>query len=138
MSDAQKAEILGELIEEAESRLADLRRRIELEEHYLDDLNSRRKEFGASGNGDADEPAKLTDSEKKPLPEAIVYILRAKGRAMRARDIAAELERQGYSTATGRGMLPNALSALGRRTDLFSKKQRGIYTLRKSGVTQDK
>ncbi len=121
-----KAKLLNELICDSKARINSLHKEIAFEERYIEDLENKKK---ALKNGNIHQKTEikehLSDINSLNLPEAIKAILAQSGKPMRARDIAAELNKRGY-----RSKLPSVLSALCRRHDLFKKTKRGIYKLK--------
>ena len=63
------------------------------------------------------------------VPAKIVQILLEKRLPMRATEIARELGELGVVTQSTKGLLPNVISALTRRKDLFRRIGRGTYEL---------
>ena len=126
-----KAELLDELIVECEGKLQSLQAEVALEDRYLRNLRAKRMSLTDGENaGKLGSSSNTLISSSQTLPEAIKAVLMSKGKAMRARDIAATLTSNGYGKETKNGLLPSVLSALGRREDLFRKVKRGIYRLK--------
>lgn len=134
---ATRTRILDSMMAESARRIEQLQKNLEFEERYYGELKRRREdvvnlehwqstanEKSASKNGDV--PQKTAES----LPEKIREILKEAKKPLRARDIARALKEKGEKTSSKKGLLPNVVSALRRRTDLFQKVARGTYKLK--------
>jgi hypothetical protein len=128
-------DVLQQLIAEAEAELASLREGVVLQEKYLAALRARSgRRTAMSVANDPRTAATIADDAvfiipRLSIPEHTLAVLQEAKRPMRAKDIADALERRGVKSTAQKGLLPGVLTALQRRTDLFVKKDRGVYGL---------
>ena len=142
MTSSAKAELLDEMIADAQQRLPAIQARVmtlqseaELEDKYLQDLIRRRSEV-TPAKPPAPRPhlPVVADEEddapvEQTVPEVVKAILEKSGKAMRAKDVVLALQATGFTNTSKRGLLPSVLSALTRREDWFKKVKRGTYKL---------
>ena len=127
------SDILDSMIHDAELQLNSLRDEIAVEVRYLADLRKRRSASHPQADSKPQNNGKVTIRHvaEKSLTDHIVQIFRAEGRNLRAKEIVERLDKMGITTTAKRGMLPNVNSSLFRRKDLFKKRDRGLYGLKK-------
>ena len=121
-----RTEILDSMIAESAAKLSALRKDIEFEERFYTELQKRKRSENKPDQRNGSMPS---GTSAMSLPEQIAELLRTEGRSMRARDICAILEQRGVRAGGKRGLLPNVLSALRRRNDLFENASRGCDQL---------
>jgi len=137
-----KREVLDELIAESRSILDGLKTKCIQEESLLTRLLDQRSELGDDDPAEQYEDYPHTTPqivatqshlfEPDPslsIPAQIEKLLEFHDAPMRAADIARKLTERGVETTSDRGLLPQVLSALSRKTSTFSRVQRGIYGL---------
>lgn len=123
------SEAIEVLITETKARLDQLEKtreglqqRIELETHHLKLLKEKRNQIAHRNPDNA-----LIEAS---IPDYIAKLLFEKGEPMRAIEIANALTECGIKTNAENGHISAVLSALSRRTDLFQRIERGLYTLK--------
>lgn len=92
----------------------------------------------AGDNGDSSTFPSAGDVVRGSLTDHIVALFQAVGKPMRCSKIAKTLQAQGVPTKSAHGLLPNVVSTLRRRKDLFVNVDRGLYAMKKpKGGGQD-
>ena len=129
-------DVLHEMIETSQQRIAQLEQDVAFERRYLADLVKRRgnlpKDDSNVGKKKRDRPVLSKGSiEPGSVTDQIAKLLQERGQTMRAADIARELVDRGATTRAKGGMLPIVLSSLSRRKNVFRKVGRGQYGLLK-------
>ena len=127
-------DVLHEMIEASQQRIAQLEQDVAFERRYFADLVKRRdnlpKDDSNVGKKKRDRPVLSKGSiEPGSVTDQIAKLLQERGQTMRAADIARELVDRGATTTAKGGMLPIVLSSLSRRKNVFRKVGRGQYRL---------
>ena len=112
-------------LEEFEHQTSELEEKQEEELQYRTRLSEDRVELSrrievsqrAAGNGHG------------TIPELAAALLKERDAEMRPKDIAEVLTARGVTSSSEKGLLPNVVSALNRRDDLFYKVKRGVFGL---------
>ena len=124
---------LSAQVHETERRIASLRRDLEVEERVLQRLRAARRSVASRRRRRPAETGTPVRTVKRgSFADEAMAVLEQSGEPMRATDIARALQRRGVSTASDKGLVPQVISALRRRPDLFRRVRRGVYALSKA------
>lgn len=140
---ALKAEVFRQMVDEETAVLAELLTQVRLQEKLITSLQAKLAAVSATepqaktsevppkeSTSSAIDLRKPWDGLSLSMPLQVASVLRMKERPMRVTEIVQRLEELGVRSNSKKGILPNVVSALTRRDDLFEKKARGIYALR--------
>ncbi len=120
---------IDRLIAEAEQRIVELQEEIDADELLVEGLRAKRLRLAKQAGEVAIAPETKQKGGNLSVPDRIALIMRQKRRPMPTAEIIEALAREGVTSSSAKGLLPNVLSALSRRKDLFVRTQRGIYAL---------
>jgi hypothetical protein len=124
---ATKLAVIEEMIQTSKQRCEEIDLEQREEARFLKRLYEERSRLvHGVQTGHASAPS---NGDAESIPYRVAAVMQAHNGPMRARDIAQELKNLGVETESEKGLLPNVLSALGRRKDLFRRVDRGTYVL---------
>lgn len=127
-----RSAVVKELIAESDARLANLQAELEKERMRRESLSALPEVAESKNGAEHVKPAKKRRRKgKKTLADSIVQILKEHTDGMRSTDIAKKLLESGESKKVHKELLPNVISALRRKDDLFENVERGVYRLKK-------
>jgi hypothetical protein len=140
---ATRVAILDEMITESQTRIADLRSKVAIEEGILAELHRKRQAQAsdyASVSGDNGSPnAKKNPAwpvvvgpervEEGRVPQHIVAVLREAKTALSTDEITRRVQERGATSTAKKGLAAVVASALTRRDDLFVRIGKGMYDL---------
>jgi hypothetical protein len=141
-----EADILDDMIQQAEEQLHALRTRLQLEERYLSQLREKRQAMPqAAGVGTTPATGTTTNLARTTggsprmhsggMPWHICAVLEAAGGEMTLAEIVRQLQARGVRTTNERGMRNAVYYSIVRRLDLFEHLGGDIFAL-KSRETQ--